>query len=888
MGHSSLADSAPGDSAWVSPWGKLAHDARGAVVAVQSLRHHSADVAAVLRALLSLEGIARRLSTLAGRELDATTLERLAYLAFLHDCGKVNSGFQARVDPRSPFVGHIKPLAALFGRAPDPALARAGYHAIGGESLSRWGAGAADLLDAVFSHHGNPWPADEPGAGQARYWRPLGGRDPIEELRDLRLDADANCPLALSPDAPVLPAAPRFVHAFAGLMQLADWIASSDWQRDRHAESTVDWAHRQLRSIGLDPAPWRSRRSTATSTFVQLFGYCPFDAQTLTQGAQGRLVLLESETGSGKTEAALYRFTRLFADGLVDGLYFALPTRTAAAQIHARVGDLLARMWGATPPPFVLAVPGYLDDSLDGALPNAFDPLDSAEADARRGRTWAAEHPKRYFTALVSVGTIDQALLSAVRAKHAHLRAASLMRHLLVVDEVHASDAYMRGLLLQLLKDHLAAGGHALLLSATLGAEVRDAYLTAAGDTRVADLPPVSFDAAIARPYPVVTTSEGRAVTDLVVRGIGREKRVQMHEVATIEDAAAIAARALSTARAGAKVLVVRNSVAGAVRVQSALERLCEHDAGVLFHLAGRPALHHGRFAREDRRALDDAVEAQLGKTRPSGGLVLVGTQTLEQSLDIDADVLITDLCPADVLLQRIGRLHRHAREVGTGEGKRAPSFGEATAYVLSPRDGLRPLLSPRRRGERHGLGFSLVHGELRGVYPDLTVAETTRRLLTLYPEWRIPAMNRVLVERALHSSAIAQLLASMPEAERADWHRHRIEVEGHTIALGQVARDSVLRRDEPFMEQGGTSDEFIATRLGARDRLVELPASTRGPFGWNVRRIAVPSWMVRDVPADATPRITPNEAALGFDLEWDGVVLQYDRFGLRPKEVRT
>lgn len=870
------------------PWGKLVRDARGQVTALQSLRDHSADVAAVLHELLELRGLKTRLALLAGRELDATTVDRLAYLTFLHDCGKVNRGFQARFALGAPIVGHIKPLAALFGRAADRALMTAGQAAIGANSLLTWGDGVTRLLDAIFSHHGKPWPADEPGVGQARFWKSGPEGDPIAELQRLRLDADAAYPHAHDIDAPILPADECFVHAVAGLVQLADWIASSDWRRASRSEARNEWARRQLRRIGLDPAPWQSRCASEAPSFGALFGGAPYVSQTVARSATGRLVILESETGSGKTEAALYRFARLFSEGAVDGLYFALPTRTAAAQIHARVAEFVARMWGSDTPPFVLAVPGYLDDDADGALPGAPDSLDGPEDDTRADRTWAAEHPKRYFSAVIGVGTIDQALLAALRVKHAHLRGASLMRHLLVVDEVHASDAYMRGLLLQLLRDHLVAGGHALLLSATLGAEVRAAYLTASSGERVADLEPIRLDAAVACPYPLVTAAEGRSVTSTPVGGSGREKRVQMHEIPAIEDEDAIAALALATALEGAKVLVVRNSVAGAIQVQAALERLADRDERVLFRLAGQATLHHGRFAREDRRALDSAVEAHLGKQRPAGGFVLVGTQTLEQSLDIDADVLVTDLCPADVLLQRLGRLHRHARRVGLREGERAAQFADPAAYVLSPREGLRSLLSPRRRGQRHGLGFALVNGEVRGVYPDLAVSEATRRLLTRYPEWRLPEMNRLLVERALHSDAIAELMAEMPDDERTEWQRHRLEVEGHVIALGQVARDSVLRRDQPFMEQGAVDDEIISTRLGARDRLVDLPVGTLGPFGWEVRRLGVPSWMLRNVPADATSRVVTRDGMQGFELHWEGMVLQYDRFGLRPQEAQA
>ena len=170
---------------------------------------------------------------------------------------------------------------------------------------------------------------------------------------------------------------------------------------------------------------------------------------------------------------------------------------------------------------------------------------------------------------------------------------------------------------------------------------------------------------------------------------------------------------ALRAAEDGAKVLVIRNTVGAAIATAQALETAagCSHPA--LFRVAGVATLHHGRFAPIDRQLLDAAVETALGKASPAAARVVIGTQTLEQSLDLDADLLITDLCPVDVLLQRIGRLHRHARA-------RPPGFAEPQAIVLTPRT--RDLLPLLRGGRgRHGLGL---------VYEDARIIEATWRLL--------------------------------------------------------------------------------------------------------------------------------------------------------------
>lgn len=877
-------------------WGKLARDERGTVVREQTLAAHCRDVAGVFAALLEVPGIARRLATLAGMtHLPPAVRARLTYLVHLHDCGKVNAGFQARHDARAPVVGHVAPLAAIIrSRHADVALSRRALFALGAERLAEWGQGVCELLDAILSHHGKPWGFDDDRRRDVRHWRMTPtGYDPIDALAAIRADADAFLPDVHVAGAAPLPTAAGFVHAIAGLAQLADWIASSGWE---HAPSDADrasWAARRLQAIGLDPTRWRATLTArGPLAFETLFDRAPYPHQREAAELTGRLLVLESETGSGKTEAALWRFTRLFAAGDVDGLFFALPTRTAAVQLHARVERFAKQLWPDTAPSVVLAVPGYLDDTMAGeaALPPAPDSLDGAEDDLRGDALWASEHPKRYFAGVLGVGTVDQALLATLRVKHAHMRGAALTRHLLVVDEVHASDSYMRRLLGHLLRDHLAAGGHAMLLSATLGAQARHQFLIEAVGERARDHPGPALVDARQIAYPLLSAVPGAPAQTVAPRGV--EKDVDIATREWLDDPDAIARAALDAARAGAKVLIVRNTVDGAVAVQRALEAIAG-DESLLFYVHGVPTLHHGRFAREDRRLLDAAVERVLGRTRPTGGAIVVGTQTLEQSLDLDADLLFTDLCPADVLLQRLGRLHRHAVD---GEGTprvRAGGFSIPRAVVLVPEGGLAPFLAMSRPGglRRHGLGFRMHDGVPTGVYRDLTILERTRRLIEERPQWRIPEMNRALVEDALHTESVDALIESMPDETRDRWWAHRYALEGDGQAMAQIATDSVLWRDRPFTDESNRRfGDRLATRLGADDRLVELPQDTVGPFGQVVRRLAIPEWLARGIPEDATPAIVADiEKEYGvLRIRLGDTAFIYDRHGLRRAEGDT
>ncbi len=207
----------------------------------------------------------------------------------------------------------------------------------------------------------------------------------------------------------------------------------------------------------------------------------------------------------------MVRFFRLFAAGRVDGLYFALPTRVAARELYLRVLGYVEMAFPdpASRPMVLLAVPGYARvDGLEAKLlPDTATRWTDDEKQRYRERAWAAEHPKRFLAATIAVGTIDQALLSALQTPHAHLRSVCLDRQLLVVDEVHASDPYMRSLLAELLKHHLLSG-HALLLSATLGAHALTAFVRASG----VDHAMPSFQEAVSISYPALTDAGGRRI----------------------------------------------------------------------------------------------------------------------------------------------------------------------------------------------------------------------------------------------------------------------------------------------------------------------------------------------------------------------------------------
>lgn len=858
------------------------------------------DVAACMRSLFQCNAIRRAAETAAGRSLsDDADLARLTVIAFLHDIGKANAGFQSRFwrlesDAPRCWPGHCGHGADGWVLFSDAAASVGAARILAGlpPALATWGDSAHALLRASVSHHGRP--VDEQGARGASVWRPVraGNQsvyDPADAVAAMGERVQQLYPLAFVNNGPLLPGSAAFIHLFAGLIQLADWLGSDTREgffpysapgEDRATTAPERAAH-AVRAIGLNVQAVRRTVGAQMPDFSAMFGVVqPRPMQTaMADDALGPVVVLEAETGSGKTEAALWRFLHLFRAGQVDGLYFALPTRVAATQLHERVAAFIRRVWPTDAPVLVRALPGYAaaDGEMFATLPKFQVLWADQPGDQEAERRWAAETPKRYLAATIAVGTVDQALLGALQIKHAHLRHAMLVRSLLVVDEVHASDAYMTALLEQLLRAHVACGGQALLLSATLGATARTRYLNVGATGYKVTVPPLAE--AQAMPYPAISTRATPMPLVQAVRGNPQHKLVHWQTLDVIDDSERIAALAVQAAAQGARVLVVRNTVPAAVSTLRAVEVLTPKQGGDwLFRLNGVSTLHHGRFSRQDRPRLDAAVQAQIGKQRQHpGGRIVIGTQTLEQSLDIDADLLITDLCPMDVLLQRLGRLHRHIRPCAEcPQDHRPADFVNAQAWVLTPTGGdLAPLL----KRSRHGLGPIQWKG-MEGVYVDVRSLEATRRLVDEQPTRRIPEDNRLLVEQATHGEA----LDAIAKECGPDWQHFGTQYEGAIGARASIARLQALPYGEGYYPGSFPEDEHkIGSRLGNADRLVLLDPPLAGPFGEPVRELSVrhhqlPRGLSPDAQAaDVQP--LPNGGGLEFVL--GDARYRYSRVGL-------
>lgn len=359
------------------------------------------------------------------------------------------------------------------------------------------------------------------------------------------------------------------------------------------------------------------------------------------------LTLIEAPTGSGKTEAALAYAWRLLDQGIADSIVFALPTQATANAMLIRAEEFAVKVFCDAN--VVLA---HGKSKLNSEFEHLVIAGQRKTSQGREEATvqcaaWLASSRKRVFLGQIGVCTVDQVLLSVLPVRHKFVRGFGLNKSVLIVDEVHAYDAYMHGLLGEVLRRQKAIGGSAILLSATLPAGVRAKLLEAWESSGVDNAP-----------YPALWhATQGAASCATVPDEHRPEHREVMTECLKLPGAfpnEGVIGLIIAAAESGARVAVVMNLVDDAQRLARLLRGKTTVDVDVF----------HARYRFIDRQQKEQAVKDNYGREAPrNGGRILVATQVVEQSLDLDFDWMLTQICPVDLLFQRLGRLHRHQRE---------------------------------------------------------------------------------------------------------------------------------------------------------------------------------------------------------------------------------
>jgi len=477
-----------------------------------------------------------------------------------------------------------------------------------------------------------------------------------------------------------------FFMILAGLTSVADWIASNEkffpYEIEHDLESHTDYAKRKT-GEALGKLGWTGwQPASAPINFQQLFTFSPRPLQQEAIGLAGQLsnqpglVVIEAPMGEGKTEAAIYLADSWVTNLKQKGYYFALPTMATSDQMFRRVEEYLERRYPDSQVNFIL-LHGHAALSAEfETLKDKFE-VNNSDAD-RKDPAYDKVSPgvvasewftyrKRGLLAPFGVGTIDQALLAVLQTRHVFVRLFGLAHKTVIIDEVHAYDAYMTTLLERLLEWLAALGSSVVLLSATLPGERKDRLLKAyqSGLTgRDISIPTEVSEIK----YPRIswtTPDEYIAITIWTSMDSKKELHLQwINDRLPENDAEYELGKAMQAALAdGGRAAVVCNTVDQAQRVYLALKPYFpEQDAG-----DGYPELDllHARYLYGDRQEREKRTLKRFGKdgaNRP-GRAVLVATQIIEQSLDLDFDLMVTEMAPVDLMLQRAGRLHRHKRD---------------------------------------------------------------------------------------------------------------------------------------------------------------------------------------------------------------------------------
>jgi CRISPR-associated endonuclease/helicase Cas3 len=651
---------------------------------------HMIDVGCVAGVLLDMPGMTGVLT----RWCAATGCPRsiaiswLAFLVALHDVGKCHPDFEGK----APDLTLMACLAEKKLLRQEPLVGfrhEAFAHTWIANYLRRerkWHRKPADTVaTSIHGHHGdfNSGPGLPEEDCLAVFWKPL-RQILTETLIELFAPDDwAPVEFADSSTAGIL---------LTGLVVLSDWIASNPEIYTAPAEQVGSKAYfraalliaeRTLKDLGFDDVvSWPDQASFRdiwhSGEFQQVRPMQQVVQELCLNGLPPGLVIIEAPMGEGKTEASLYLATQWLATGNQGGIYLALPTAATSNQMHERVRSFLT-MHGAGRVELIHGMSWLVDDRSLSRGPE----LAGDEGEADLARDWFRPK-KRALLAPYGVGTVDQAMMSVLHVHHGFLRLFGLSGKVLIIDEVHAYDTYMTRIIHRLLAWCGALQIPVIILSATLPGRKRQELLQAYGAALGESQDETSHDIAA---YPLLTAATpGGEIRTVPLPAAGRQKTVQlvMHP-GLLSDAGDKGKIAEDVARMALKMdgacsCVILNTVHQAQEVYHHIKDLLDDDTVLM--------LFHSRFRAERRQEIEQDVLDRFGKKsllpkddpdyrERTGKAILVATQVVEQSLDLDFDAMTSELAPIDLILQRLGRLHRHERPLRP--------VNEAVLHLLLP-----------------------------------------------------------------------------------------------------------------------------------------------------------------------------------------------------------
>ena len=835
-------------------WGKANKpDSQGAL-SYHLLVYHCLDVAAVGHVLLQKDKhLLNRFTEITSLSDEVTTKLITFYLA-IHDIGKFSDRFQ---NLRPDLFKHLR--GCTCDKAYPVRHDTMGYHLWDSVWSPLWddnllhleqGAGIEKIdwndilkswVQAVTGHHGEPPRLDDNGMEihvQNLFTDEniVMAQSFVNEVAELLIPDQSN-QLLISYDEDMDDLFKQSSWLLAGLAILSDWIGSNSeyFPLDSKPMSLDDYwnkialpnAEEAINKAGVLPSGI-SPETGMGALFPKIDHPSPLQSHVstceLADGAQ--LFILEEITGSGKTEAALTLAHRLMNQGLGEGIFVALPTMATANAMYERLVEAYRLMFAkeATPSLVLAHSARHLSDTFRYSIGLENSRNDGSyakdeEAASAQCSEWLADNRKKALLADVGVGTIDQGLMAVLPSKHQSLRLLGLSRNVLIVDEVHAYDPYMHTLLCTLLRFHAALGGCAILLSATLPIKHRQELVNSFSQGLDGKQHKLNENS-----YPLVTHSTGNCISQIPLQI--REGTQRKVAVEFFDDISAVETSLINTAENGGCACWIRNTVDDAVDAYNSLSSELGCENVILFH---------ARFAMGDRLAIENKVLDKFGKKSDDfirRGQILVATQVVEQSLDLDFDYMVSDLAPMDLIIQRAGRLHRHTRKERSG----TPILG---------------IFAPSLPDNPTEDWYKDVFPKAAFVYPSHGQLWLTAHLLSEHGELVMPDDARNFIESVFGGDARNDVPVAL--RERDD------KAEGENMAAISMAK---LNRLLPVKGYGATVGQWLddtktPTRLGDLTTNVRLarwdgetviPLVTDEKYAWELSQVSISQRKIKDM----------------------------------------
>jgi len=529
----------------------------------------------------------------------------------------------------------------------------------------------------------------------------------------------------------------------SGLLILADWLASNP-EVYQPPPSELDWheymyeslqeAQRTISRLGLTHQDFGGTKVYFSDYWPRISpdamrGLQQTAEEWCNEGLKSGLLIIEAPMGEGKTETAVYIASRWINENSLGGMYVALPTAATSNQMYGRISTYLTDNSIIQPIKLLHGMAWLADELIPARDINT-------EIDGELARQWF-QPQRRGLLSPWAVGTIDQAMMAALKIRFGVLRLMGLASKVLIIDEVHAYDVYMSTIIERLLNWCAIMGVPVIMLSATLPAvrlqKLVQAYALST-DVHMDKQP---------QPYPLISHVdqqghiEKRMVADVSIR-----REIPIQTIGLLNQWPEVAEYAVKLVKEGGCLAVIVNTVRDAQTLYSEINKLACDDTWT--------GLFHSRFKASDRNQIEKEClsafdkrsisEKQAEREMRPRKAILVATQVIEQSLDLDFDYMITALAPIDLVLQRLGRHQRHEGRI------RPPGADLKPLLVLVPVDDLDfgpsgKVYSPWILGKTHEIlkGFESIKipDDMRTLVEAVYSTDDPETSHPLYREWR-------------------------------------------------------------------------------------------------------------------------------------------------------